>query len=257
MNDMLGSWQLDVKAVRERMHGAPTARERERWHAIWLLAPGWSAAQVAMAASSASSGCKWSRMVPKGGEAYETLPVPGVGGARSGRHGLRRRVDHDEARSARRGAGHLEQLPAMHPGATGQPYPVQRLEKAQRPWKFEEALSGPTYGDSLYFGSTVDQLAAVSLRTLPITNTITLTASGLAVLPVPCPTRPGRLWCVRLGGGETGPQQVLFVALHEVFCMSHPGSCTSCRRTSPWPGCKLNSQPLAAIWEEQTEVIPA
>jgi len=52
MNDMLvtlGSWQLDVKAVRERMYGAPTARERERWHAVWLLARGWSAAQVAEA----------------------------------------------------------------------------------------------------------------------------------------------------------------------------------------------------------------
>jgi len=52
MNDvptMLGRWQLAVKAVRERMYGAPTPRERERWHAVWLLARGWSAAQVAEA----------------------------------------------------------------------------------------------------------------------------------------------------------------------------------------------------------------
>jgi len=52
MNDMLvtlGRWQLDVKAVRERLYGAPTPRERERWHAVWLLAQGWSAAQVAAA----------------------------------------------------------------------------------------------------------------------------------------------------------------------------------------------------------------
>ena len=52
MNDMLvtlGRWQLDVKAVRERMYGAPTPRERERWHAVWLLARGWSATQVAEA----------------------------------------------------------------------------------------------------------------------------------------------------------------------------------------------------------------
>jgi transposase len=46
---ILGNWQLDVNAVRERMYGAPTARERERWHAIWLLARDWSAAQVAEA----------------------------------------------------------------------------------------------------------------------------------------------------------------------------------------------------------------
>jgi transposase len=52
MNDMLvtlGRWHLDIKAVRERMYGAPTPRERERWHAVWLLARGWSAAQVAEA----------------------------------------------------------------------------------------------------------------------------------------------------------------------------------------------------------------
>ncbi len=52
MNDvlaMLGYWQLDAKAVRERMYRAPTPRERERWHAVWLLAQGWTAAQVAEA----------------------------------------------------------------------------------------------------------------------------------------------------------------------------------------------------------------
>lgn len=46
---MLGHWQLDVGAVRERMYRAPTPRERERWHALWLLARGWTAAQVAEA----------------------------------------------------------------------------------------------------------------------------------------------------------------------------------------------------------------
>ncbi|MDP3063012.1 MAG: helix-turn-helix domain-containing protein [Chloroflexota bacterium] len=29
------------------MYRAPTPRERERWHALWLLARGWTAAQVA------------------------------------------------------------------------------------------------------------------------------------------------------------------------------------------------------------------
>ena len=49
MPTMLRQWQLDVGAVRERVYRAPTPRERERWHAIWLLARGWSAAQVAEA----------------------------------------------------------------------------------------------------------------------------------------------------------------------------------------------------------------
>jgi len=50
MNDIraiLDSWQLDMKAVRLRLYGSPTLRERERWHAIWLLARGWTAAEVA------------------------------------------------------------------------------------------------------------------------------------------------------------------------------------------------------------------
>jgi len=49
MDGVFERWQLDVRQVRERMYGAPTARERERWHALWLLARGLSAAQVAEA----------------------------------------------------------------------------------------------------------------------------------------------------------------------------------------------------------------
>src|SRR6266487_3087082 len=47
--DVLTHWKLDVGAVREQMYRAPTPRERERWHAVWLLAEGWSAVQVAEA----------------------------------------------------------------------------------------------------------------------------------------------------------------------------------------------------------------
>jgi transposase len=52
MNDIetvLVNWRLDRKAIRERMYGVATARERERWHAVWLITQGWSAAQVAEA----------------------------------------------------------------------------------------------------------------------------------------------------------------------------------------------------------------
>ncbi len=35
MQKVLEKWQLDVNAVRERMYGAPTARERERWHTMF------------------------------------------------------------------------------------------------------------------------------------------------------------------------------------------------------------------------------
>ena len=47
--EVLKRWKLDRGAVRDRVYRAPTPRERERWHALWLLAEGWSAAQVAAA----------------------------------------------------------------------------------------------------------------------------------------------------------------------------------------------------------------
>jgi len=47
--DVVKGWNLDLGKVREQVYRAPTPRERERWHALWLLAEGWSAAQVAAA----------------------------------------------------------------------------------------------------------------------------------------------------------------------------------------------------------------
>jgi transposase len=52
MNDVqfvLEHWHLDTNQVRERLYRAPTPRERERWHAVWLLAHGWSVNQTAEA----------------------------------------------------------------------------------------------------------------------------------------------------------------------------------------------------------------
>jgi hypothetical protein len=45
----LAHWHLDLPAVRTMMYRAATPRERERWHALWLLARGWTAAEVAAA----------------------------------------------------------------------------------------------------------------------------------------------------------------------------------------------------------------
>jgi transposase len=47
--NMLKKWHLDLRGVRQRMYRAPTDRERERWHALWLLAQGWSQVEVAKA----------------------------------------------------------------------------------------------------------------------------------------------------------------------------------------------------------------
>ena len=47
--DILKHWKLDPGAVRKQVYRDPTPRERERWHAVWRLAEGWSATQVAEA----------------------------------------------------------------------------------------------------------------------------------------------------------------------------------------------------------------
>ena len=50
MNDVgtsLKQWNLDDRAVRDRVYRAATPRERERWHAVWLVSRGWSQARVA------------------------------------------------------------------------------------------------------------------------------------------------------------------------------------------------------------------
>ncbi len=52
MSDVVASlaqWQLDPSKVRENVYRSATPRERERWHALWLLARGWTLAQVAEA----------------------------------------------------------------------------------------------------------------------------------------------------------------------------------------------------------------
>ena len=49
VEEVVGEWQLDQREIRRRMYRAATARERERWHGLWLLAQGWTATQVAEA----------------------------------------------------------------------------------------------------------------------------------------------------------------------------------------------------------------
>ena len=45
----LERWQLDLAGARSRMCPAPTPRERERWHALWLLCQGMTASTTAQA----------------------------------------------------------------------------------------------------------------------------------------------------------------------------------------------------------------
>jgi hypothetical protein len=51
--DVVKRWKLDLGKVREQVYRAPTPRERERWHAVWLLAEGCSPQDLSPRASRA------------------------------------------------------------------------------------------------------------------------------------------------------------------------------------------------------------
>ena len=61
---------MDEAKVRRLMYRAPTPRERERerWHAVWLLAQGWTAAAVAQALErDAYTIGQWAKALAEGG----------------------------------------------------------------------------------------------------------------------------------------------------------------------------------------------
>ena len=68
MGALLGRWRMDEAEMRRRMYRAPTLRERERWHAVWLLAQGWTAAAVPHALErDAHTIGLWARAFAEGG----------------------------------------------------------------------------------------------------------------------------------------------------------------------------------------------
>ena len=79
---LLERWQLDVGEVRRRMYLASTPRERERWHALWLLALGWTASAVAEALERDSHSI--GRWVTALARIHRRTPMDGVRAAEGG-----------------------------------------------------------------------------------------------------------------------------------------------------------------------------
>ena len=81
MGALLERWRMDEVEVRRRMYQAPTPRERERWHALWLLVQGWTAAAVAQALErDAHTIGEWATAFAEGGpkpESTEGMQVAG------------------------------------------------------------------------------------------------------------------------------------------------------------------------------------
>ena len=82
MEETLGfleQWQLDAGDLRRRMYWAPTSRERERWHGLWLLVQGWTKRAVAEALGrDAHTIGRWVAALTEGGPvalAYEDTNI--------------------------------------------------------------------------------------------------------------------------------------------------------------------------------------
>lgn len=102
IESLLQQWQLDERAVRDRMYGAPTPRERERWHGLWLLTRGWSEAQVGAALErDAHTIGAWVNAFAEGGPAR--LAFEQSGGSPRPRPRRPGRVESGRAKAAQRG----------------------------------------------------------------------------------------------------------------------------------------------------------
>ena len=64
IDQLLEQWEMNVRDLHRRVILAPTPRARERWHAVWLLAQGWTASSTAEALGrDPHTICRWSRPV--------------------------------------------------------------------------------------------------------------------------------------------------------------------------------------------------
>ncbi len=76
IDQLLEQWEMNVRDLHRRVILAPTPRERERWHSVWLLAQGWTASSTAEALGrdphtrpvvQAGGPGRWSRPVVQAG----------------------------------------------------------------------------------------------------------------------------------------------------------------------------------------------
>ena len=91
--------------MRRRLYRAPTPRERERWHAVWPLAQGWTAAAVAQALErDAHTIGQWAKALSEGGPKGLVFEQTG-GSLRAGR-GAAGRIEGGGAGVAIASRGH-------------------------------------------------------------------------------------------------------------------------------------------------------
>ena len=89
MGGLLEQWPMDEAEVRRRMYRAPTPRERERWHTVWLLTQGCTAAVGRALERDAHTIGQWARAFAEGEPKALVFEQTG-GSPRVGRRATRR-----------------------------------------------------------------------------------------------------------------------------------------------------------------------
>ena len=107
--DHLEQWQMGVRDLHRRMILAPTPRERERWHAVWLLAQGLTASAVAAALERDPHTIgRWAAAFGEGGP--EALIFEQTGGSPRPRRGAAGGVEGSSAGTAHQLRHRTDQL---------------------------------------------------------------------------------------------------------------------------------------------------
>jgi hypothetical protein len=105
----------------------------------------------------------------------------------------------------------------------GQPATMLEARPAAYPRAFTAALSGPTFGDGVYYGvSYVDvdtpgpwQPTATEFSVYTHTTTSGISAASYAGGQRPLPYPPDEAWCVRLQPERSGAPVTVLLALHQ------------------------------------------
>ena len=158
----LEQWRMDARDLHRRLILAPTPRERERWHAIWLLAQGWTASGTAQALGrDLHTIGRWAAAFGEGGPA--ALMFEQSGGSPRPMRGAAGGVEGGGAGTACHGwhrTGQLEGGPSVCLGAIRhQPEPQWLPELSAsvgvRPEASQEAIGQGRQKEARRFGAKI------------------------------------------------------------------------------------------------------
>ena len=154
---LLEQWEMGVKDVHRRVILSPTPRERERWHAVWLLAQGWTASAVAEALERDPHTIgRWAAAFGEGGPAALIFEQTGGSPPDRGMYGV---LWRDKS-------GYLQVGLGFRPGFGQQPDPAPEPSPVQRAPEPGDAMPDYADGPSRLLRVNNQELPAIGMRNI-------------------------------------------------------------------------------------------